>query len=185
LEKTPGNSSVVPLDHFQTRYLTQCACAQILSAILSRYYCFAHPESILWIFWYVREASTAVLVTNLPNCYTLLRRILNLPGFGTYGTSKRRTDPSNASSGHDLVKISTKRGAKSHDIIASESMENITGKTNQSLEIWQQRQFIVEGSRTPRDVWSAQQKPRIQDGEGQTQSTITAGSSIDDLGDAA
>ena len=41
---------------------------------MSRVYCFLHPESILWIYWYLREASIAVIVVNLPNCFQLLKK---------------------------------------------------------------------------------------------------------------
>ena len=68
--------------------------AQCLCAILSRVYCFLYPESILWIFWYVREASTAVLVANAPNCWTLLQRIMGWQEWsslgGAFTTLRRR-----------------------------------------------------------------------------------------------
>jgi hypothetical protein len=51
---------------------------QIACAIANRVYSFANIVSIQWIYWYVREASTAVIVSNIPNCYTLLRRILDV-----------------------------------------------------------------------------------------------------------
>lgn len=35
----------------------------------------------MWEFWYIREASTAVLVANMPMCWPLLRRIFNLKAF--------------------------------------------------------------------------------------------------------
>ena len=56
---------------------------------MSRIYCFVYPESVLWIFWYVREASVAVIVANIPNCWTLLQKAVNLgPWSGTSrGTS--------------------------------------------------------------------------------------------------
>ena len=51
---------------------------QIIAATLNRYYCFVHPDDISWIFWYVREASTTIIVTNLPCCYNLMRYVLLL-----------------------------------------------------------------------------------------------------------
>ncbi|KAH8651656.1 hypothetical protein BGZ61DRAFT_314413, partial [Ilyonectria robusta] len=53
----------------------------IISATLSRYYVFTEPDSILWIFWYVREASTAIIVANVPHLYALLRQLFNLNEF--------------------------------------------------------------------------------------------------------
>ncbi|CZT11085.1 related to integral membrane protein PTH11 [Rhynchosporium graminicola] len=53
----------------------------ILCAALNKYYSFAHPWSIMWTFWYVREASTAVFVANMPMCWSLMRRIFKLRAF--------------------------------------------------------------------------------------------------------
>jgi hypothetical protein len=54
-----------------TFLLSKSDVTKILASTLNRYYCFAHPDSIDWIYWYVREASTAVIVTNTPHCYAL------------------------------------------------------------------------------------------------------------------
>ncbi|KAF4624618.1 hypothetical protein G7Y89_g13555 [Cudoniella acicularis] len=53
----------------------------ILCAILNKYYSFAHPFSPEWTFWYIREASTAILVANIPMCWALMRRLFNLRSF--------------------------------------------------------------------------------------------------------
>jgi hypothetical protein len=56
--------------------------SQILAAILNKYYSFKNPYSIsTWISWYIREASTAILVANLPFTWTLLRKLFNLGSF--------------------------------------------------------------------------------------------------------
>jgi hypothetical protein len=52
-----------------------------MCAVLNKYYSFAHPFSPNWEFWYIREASTAILVANMPMCWPLLRRIFNLKAF--------------------------------------------------------------------------------------------------------
>ncbi|KAF2274991.1 uncharacterized protein EI97DRAFT_380272 [Westerdykella ornata] len=53
----------------------------ILAAVLNKYYSFTNPYEPDWVFWYVREASTAVLVANLPFTWTLLRRMFGLEAF--------------------------------------------------------------------------------------------------------
>jgi len=64
----------------------------ILCAVLNKYYSFAHPFSPMWMFWYIREASTAILVANMPICWALMRRLFNLKAFGGQ-SSKTRTNP--------------------------------------------------------------------------------------------
>ncbi|KAB8203433.1 hypothetical protein BDV34DRAFT_132614 [Aspergillus parasiticus] len=126
----------------------------VVAATLSRYYCFTHPNSILWIFWYVREASTAVIVTNAPNCYTLLRRILKVHGFTIFGTyiALRRKPTHSPESGppNELAQFSVGRSRK--HTMSSESMEHIT-REGKGLEIWQHTQVAMyedleEDSRT-------------------------------------
>ncbi|KAF2634481.1 hypothetical protein P280DRAFT_239584 [Massarina eburnea CBS 473.64] len=53
----------------------------ILAAVLNKYYSFHEPYRGGWIFWYVREASTAILVANLPFTWTLLRKVFRLGAF--------------------------------------------------------------------------------------------------------
>ncbi|PWY84743.1 hypothetical protein BO70DRAFT_290316 [Aspergillus heteromorphus CBS 117.55] len=100
----------------------------VIAATLSRYYCFAHPDSILWIFWYVREASTAVIVANVPNCFTLVRRLVQLRGvtlFGTYVSLCRRSSP-----GLDSAPVAVRP----------------SGERN-GLQIWQHTQLAMEEER--------------------------------------
>ncbi|KAL1305133.1 hypothetical protein AAFC00_002058 [Neodothiora populina] len=65
----------------------------ILCAILNKYYSFTQPFGSLWTFWYVRESSTALLVTNLPYIWTVLRRVFKFKALdstiseGTYGST--------------------------------------------------------------------------------------------------
>ncbi|KAG9769436.1 hypothetical protein ABEF93_004053 [Exophiala dermatitidis] len=53
----------------------------ILCAILSKQLSFTHPYSSEWVFWYCREASTAMIVSNMPYSWALIRRIFNLRSF--------------------------------------------------------------------------------------------------------
>ena len=73
----------------------------MLSAILSKVASFENPFSSLWIFWYTREASTAIIVSNLPQCWVLLRRLFHLKSFiaVTGQTSHRVILIDNAASG--------------------------------------------------------------------------------------
>lgn len=61
----------------------------ILSAVLNKYYSFTQPFGALWTFWYVREASTALLVANFPFTWTLLRRVFHLHSFEGSESSSR------------------------------------------------------------------------------------------------
>jgi hypothetical protein len=41
----------------------------------------------MWEFWYVREASTAIYVANMPMCWALMRRLFNLRAFNGISSS--------------------------------------------------------------------------------------------------
>ena len=150
----------------------------VVAATLSRYYCFTHPNSILWIFWYVREASTAVIVTNTPNCYTLLRRILKVHGFTIFGTyiALRRKPTHSPESGppNELAQFSVGRSRK--HTMSSESTEHIT-REDKGLEIWQHTQVAVyedleEDSRT---TMEQDRRGVYGNGTGLASSTVTTG----------
>ncbi|CAO2650135.1 Nn.00g014270.m01.CDS01 [Neocucurbitaria sp. VM-36] len=53
----------------------------VAASILNSYYSFKNPYGSTWIFWYVRESSTAILVANLPFTWTLLRTFFELGDF--------------------------------------------------------------------------------------------------------
>lgn len=59
----------------------------MICAILSKYSSFTNPFSVAWVYWYCREASTVMIVTNMPYVWTLIRRIFNLRSF--FGDSDR------------------------------------------------------------------------------------------------
>lgn len=59
----------------------------MICAILSKYSSFTNPFSVAWVYWYCREASTVMIVTNMPYAWTLIRRIFNLHSF--FGDSER------------------------------------------------------------------------------------------------
>lgn len=53
----------------------------MLCAILSKQKSFTQPYSSDWVYWYCREASTAMIISNMPYTWALLRRIFNLRSF--------------------------------------------------------------------------------------------------------
>ncbi|KAL5121590.1 hypothetical protein ACEQ8H_000662 [Pleosporales sp. CAS-2024a] len=53
----------------------------IIASMLNSYYSFKNPYRQTWIFWYVRESSTAILVANLPYTWTILREFFDLDSF--------------------------------------------------------------------------------------------------------
>lgn len=49
----------------------------------------------MWTFWYIREASVALLIANVPNCWPLFRKVFHLRSFhhaGSYGNQSRTTN---------------------------------------------------------------------------------------------
>jgi hypothetical protein len=53
----------------------------MLCAILSKHLSFTQPFSAEWVFWYCRESSTAMIVTNMPYSWALIRRAFGLNPF--------------------------------------------------------------------------------------------------------
>lgn len=53
----------------------------IVCAILSKHLSFTQPFSAKWVYWYCREASTAMIVTNIPYSWALIQRAFRLKSF--------------------------------------------------------------------------------------------------------
>jgi hypothetical protein len=97
----------------------------ILASVLNKYYSFSHPFGSQWTFWYVRESSTAMVVANLPFCWTLLRRVFKLNAFNQevsghtvpYHSSRTARGRHGPSARHSQTQNGTWRGSKhnSHD----------------------------------------------------------------------
>ncbi|KAK8125457.1 integral membrane protein PTH11 [Apiospora kogelbergensis] len=64
----------------------------ILAAALNKYYSFNQPFGSEWTFWYIRESSTAIIVTNLPSTWTLCRRVFNLRSFHGKSSGARTSE---------------------------------------------------------------------------------------------
>ena len=79
----------------------------IVCAILSKHLSFTNPYSAEWVFWYCREASTAVIVTNMPYSWALLRRIFKLKSFfGDSGNQQMDGGMMEEVQGHSLGTLS-------------------------------------------------------------------------------
>ncbi|KAK5192811.1 hypothetical protein LTR99_010312 [Exophiala xenobiotica] len=61
----------------------------MVCAILSKVASFNHPYSAVWVYWYCREASTAMIVSNMPYSWALFRRAFNLRSFFGDSSSDR------------------------------------------------------------------------------------------------
>lgn len=50
----------------------------IIAAILNKIYSFTQPYSTEWVYWYVRESSTALIVANLPFVWLFYRKVFRI-----------------------------------------------------------------------------------------------------------
>ncbi|KAM3064916.1 hypothetical protein ACMFMF_011532 [Clarireedia jacksonii] len=134
----------------------------ILSAILNKYESFADPFSAKWTYWYIREASTAVYVANIPTCWPLARRLFGLRPWGSSSDETRPRTKTKAKSKsymsavrmegtHSgrfaLRKDDSPRRTESRQKIIESSIE---GRSDEAvgLEIWENREVRVsEGAR--------------------------------------
>jgi hypothetical protein len=141
----------------------------IMCAVLNKYYSFAHPFSPMWTFWYIREASTAIMVANAPMCWTLVRRVFNVKGFlnqtsetksksvpvaATYVTTADGTMKGNGKAQAGKGEMSW--WERESRLERTESEEYIVGDPNGRkdvpLEIWESREVDVErGSKAVED----------------------------------
>jgi hypothetical protein len=132
-----------------SKKLTLCAVFSlgafvILCSILSKYYSISQPYGIKWLEWYVREAATAVIVSNIPQTWTLFRRLFNWKSFLQHSSYNRSQNKYASRLDSSTIHLSRFRGDKSgvrSTIDRSESGEHIVRE--QPLEIWAHRQFHV------------------------------------------
>jgi hypothetical protein len=167
----------------------------IMCAVLNKYYSFAHPFSPMWTYWYIREASTAIMVANAPMCWTLVRRIFNVKGF-LHQTSEvtgkaNKSVPVAATYGAGTAdgtmngKVLAGKGGivsgggkgeiswweRESRLGRTESEEYIVGDPNGRkdvpLEIWESREVDVErGSLTVEEDKGMRTMDRMFDGKG-------------------
>ncbi|KAB8223273.1 hypothetical protein BDV33DRAFT_228723 [Aspergillus novoparasiticus] len=131
-----------------TKKITLCAVFSlgifvILCSILSKYYSISNPYGDRWLDWYVREAATAIVVANIPQTWTLFRRMFNWKSFlahSSYNRSHSRSKYTNRLDSSTIHLSRFKGGDKSHtrsvDITASGEHIN----QDQPLEIWAHRE---------------------------------------------
>lgn len=175
----------------------------ILCAVLNKYYSFAHPFSPMWTYWYIREASTAILVANMPMCWSLMRRLFNLRSFngGTSGTRSKNTHttPRTGTTGigskmHGMKSLTSNSGGSraergeiswwEREGVRSESEEYIVlepTKAAMPLEIWESKEFdVVKDERNSQFMDSKITQPdKMYDGPKgfETKTVVTARSS--------
>ncbi|KAL3429377.1 hypothetical protein BDV09DRAFT_203026 [Aspergillus tetrazonus] len=135
-----------------SKKLTLCALFSlgafvILCSILSKYYSISSPYGMKWVDWYVREAATAVIVANIPQTWTLFRRLFNFKSFLQHSSYNRSRSKSGTKYGtrfdSSTIHLSRFRGDKSQvqsTIDRTDSGEHIN---REPLEIWAHRQFHV------------------------------------------
>ncbi|GIJ91743.1 hypothetical protein Asppvi_010715 [Aspergillus pseudoviridinutans] len=132
-----------------SKKLTLCAVFSlgafvILCSILSKYYSISKPYGNQWLEWYVREAATAVIVSNIPQTWTLLRRLFNWKSFLQHSSYNRSQNKYASRLDSSTIHLSRFRGDKSgvrSTIDPTESGEHIVREP--PLEIWAHRQFHV------------------------------------------
>ncbi|KID61725.1 UbiD family decarboxylase, partial [Metarhizium hybridum] len=144
----------------------------ILAAVLNRYYCFAHPESILWIYWYVREGSTAIIVTNVPHCYALPLKALKLQAFSSLVGSMLKTRRASSGKlredrGANKNKAASDKGIHHSKPASSESTENFATRVSKpasTLQIWQSSEYSVNTNNTSEPRWEETELQQIWQG---------------------
>ena len=113
--------------------------AQILAAVLNRYYNFSNPNSYVFLYWYVAEVGIAMYVGNLPLCWPLLRRVLgqkdeSIPSYPVRSSSyfRKPSHPSTTTtSGWDkLTEIDTRTAYDQAD-----GRESAAGKHMELIEV--------------------------------------------------
>jgi hypothetical protein len=127
----------------------------------------------LWIFWYVREASTAVIVMNIPHRYALLRKIFNLEAFGTIisGLSRsRRTRASRYATSTELNHLH--HGKPGIRIGSGESADEFAPQEPLPLKIWQRNEYSINDTHANEAQWGEAEMKSVQRGALGTKSTV-------------
>jgi len=84
----------------------------VLAAALSKYYNLSYPWTTVFMVWYVREASAAIYVANIPLLWPLFRRFARAGSFGGAGTGGSTTP------GGSRVNAQIKGSSSAHSEIA-------------------------------------------------------------------
>lgn len=136
------------------RKLTE-ATRKILSSILNKFYSFNEPFGSQWTFWYIRESSTAIIVTNLPLTWTVFRRLFNLRSFNNseYSSKSRSRHPGSTMRSHGQTHDRTFnrdyiRQRDADDPLA-DSQEEINKGYGISLKIYQRHDVQISSEPAP------------------------------------
>ncbi|KAF4465869.1 integral membrane PTH11 [Fusarium albosuccineum] len=129
----------------------------ILAAALSKYYSLGDPYGTDWIYWYIREVSTAIITANLPLTWTLLQRVFRIGSFhAKYGkssgqrtgeaTSRFRSTYGNLSSVTREERRTRKGTTHEPGLSISESQEQINSSDSIPLKIYQKNEVNITTS---------------------------------------
>ncbi|KAG5996512.1 hypothetical protein E4U54_002549 [Claviceps lovelessii] len=140
----------------------------ILSAILNKFHSFKNPFDSQWIFWYIRESSTAIIVANLPLTWTVFRRLFNLGSFNDseHSSKMRSAKLGSGSLFHNTHPCTQTRNcmkqgeADGDDLNGSE--EHIAQSYGISLKIYQRHDVQISSEQAPqgkRGKWSIETLP--------------------------
>jgi hypothetical protein len=159
----------------------------------------------MWTFWYIREASTAIFVANMPMCWSLMRRLFNLhafnhnsttskdgtdlktigsrriPGRAVYGAGTQDSEPRNRSKGTTDTSWWEREGmprTESEEFIVEQPP---SGSRDAPLEIWESKEFDVVNDRNSIAVDNNLQVQQdvMFDGGHRTQTVVSARKSED------
>lgn len=97
-----------------------------------------------WIDWYVREAATAVIVANIPQTWTLCRRLFNWNSFLHHSSYNTHGNHNRYDTGSRLYGSTTlSRLRRGETTSKSQLRSTADDPVNERLEIWALRQFDV------------------------------------------
>ncbi|KAG5951476.1 hypothetical protein E4U53_003026 [Claviceps sorghi] len=119
---------------------------------------FKDPFSPEWMFWYIRESSTAIIVANLPLTWTVFRRLFNLGSFNhsEYSFKVRSAKLSTVSGSHITYSRNQNRNYKNQEDAnggnANGSEENIGQSYGISLKIYQRHDVQISSERAHFDT---------------------------------
>jgi hypothetical protein len=140
----------------------------ILAAVLTKYFNLSDVYSTTYMLWYVREASVAVYVSNLPMIWPLLRewfpflRALNPAGVMPTATGRRGTRPTPGGS-----KVS-----QSQPTTKSSSEQELYGPTNRGIGAPRRGSTDTLGSTYIVDI---EMKDKRADGSSSTERIVPTG----------
>ncbi|PSR99077.1 hypothetical protein BD289DRAFT_424537 [Coniella lustricola] len=141
----------------------------ILSAILNKYYSFSQTYGTEWIYWYIREAATAIIVANLPLTWTLLQRLFNIGSFHNKSSNRRTTTGGGQSRFRSVYGNLGSRTGEEHrtvrdkdaidlELSSSESQEHINESFGIPLQIYQKNEVHITSEAAPQGAaqqWNA------------------------------